>query len=97
MNNLRHESEVMTEALAAKAVADANLLLARAKALAREKATATDAAADSIEVLEFGLSNETYAFELTHVREVLVLVELTPLPQLPRSTGKKVQRRKRSN
>lgn len=71
-----HESAHETPDLAAT-----TLLLARAKALARE--TASVITTERIEVLEFGLGNETYAFELSQVREVLVLVELTPLPRVP--------------
>lgn len=63
--------------------AEANLLLARAKDLARETHAAAADDGDALEVLEFGLSDETYAFELSHVREVGDLVELTPLPGVP--------------
>ena len=85
MNELRHETmnAVTAETLAAKAAAETNLLLARAKELAREKQTAAADAGATIEVLEFGLSDETYAFELSHVREVADLIELTPLPRVP--------------
>ena len=71
-----HESAHETPDLAAT-----TLLLARAKALARESAGVITT--ERLEVLEFGLGNETYAFELSQVREVLVLVELTPLPRVP--------------
>jgi purine-binding chemotaxis protein CheW len=64
----------------AQAVA-AELLVARARALAREEATAT--ADEQIDVLEFGLGEEIFAFELNQIREVLVLLELTPLPRVP--------------
>jgi purine-binding chemotaxis protein CheW len=64
----------------AQAVA-AELLVARARALAREESTAT--ADEQIDVLEFGLGEEVFAFELNQIREVLVLLELTPLPRVP--------------
>jgi purine-binding chemotaxis protein CheW len=63
--------------------AAADLLSARAKALAREK-TATEGIDEAtVEVLIFGLSDETFAFELAHVRQVGALTELTPLPSVP--------------
>lgn len=64
-------------------MADANVLLARARALARENLKPSGSDADTLEVLEFALSNESYAFELAHVREVVPLFELTPLPRVP--------------
>jgi purine-binding chemotaxis protein CheW len=63
------------------ASAAANVLIARARALARE--TAADTGSEMIEVLEFGLGQETHAFELGRIREVLELAELTPLPRVP--------------
>jgi purine-binding chemotaxis protein CheW len=85
MNEPRHEmmEPVTAEAIAAKAAAETNLLLARAKDLAREKPAADGNTDVTIEVLEFGLTDETYAFELAHVREVVALIELTPLPGVP--------------
>lgn len=66
-----------------EAQAATQLLLARAIALARKKESEGDDADGTIEVLEFGLADENYAFELAHVREVGNLVELTPLPGAP--------------
>ena len=85
MNEQRHKTTeaVTAEALANQAAAAANLLLARAKDLAREKTTAGNDVGATLEVLEFGLADETYAFELAYVREVESLVELTPLPGVP--------------
>jgi purine-binding chemotaxis protein CheW len=74
---------VRSAAIAERAMADARVLLARAKALAREDLKPVGTDTDTFEVLEFGLSNESYAFELAHVREVLPLIELTPLPRVP--------------
>ncbi len=62
---------------------EAGLLLSRATALARESQAASAAADNAIEVLEFGLADETYAFELPPVRAVFALLELTPLPGVP--------------
>ncbi|WP_332856521.1 chemotaxis protein CheW [Duganella sp. S19_KUP01_CR8] len=58
------------------------LLEQRAQLLARvpPAAPAPDAEA---EVLEFMLAHERYALEMTHVHEVHVLRELTPLPCTP--------------
>ena len=58
------------------------ILRDRAQALARppESALAPQA---SLEVLEFGLATERYAMETRHVREVLPLKNLTPLPCTP--------------
>ena len=61
----------------------ANVLQARAKALAREQAGDASDADDSIEVLEFVLSDETYAFELSYVREVGALLEMSLVPGVP--------------
>ena len=57
-------------------------LKARARALARED---DGGASDRrfIEVLEFLVSTERYAFESSYVREVYPLKELTPLPCTP--------------
>lgn len=85
MNEQPYETAeaVTAEATAGTATAAADLLLARAKSLAREKTTAGNDVGDSVEVIEFGLTDETYAFELAHVREVGPLIALTPLPGVP--------------
>ncbi len=58
------------------------ILKARAKTLAQE--TVHDKDNDScIEVVEFLLANEKYALELTHIREVYPLKDLTLLPCTP--------------
>lgn len=80
MNEQRHET---ADTVTAEATAAANLLLARAKQLAREKPTADSDGGDTLEVLEFGLADETYAFELAYVREIGSLIDLTPLPGVP--------------
>jgi len=58
------------------------ILRARAQALARppEQAPAADTL---LEVLEFRLAQERYAVETRHVREVVPLKDLTPLPCTP--------------
>lgn len=58
------------------------ILKLRARELAREPAGETPAA-DALEVVEFELSGERYAFELSQVREVCALRELTPVPCTP--------------
>jgi purine-binding chemotaxis protein CheW len=73
---------VLNRAVAGTATAAADLLQARARKMAQEKpAAGTDGS--TIEVLEFGLADETYALELTYVREVGALVEVTQLPGVP--------------
>lgn len=67
----------------ALAVAETKLLQARAKDLARENQTAAGDAFTTVDLLEFSLADETYAFELGDVREVGALLELTPLPRVP--------------
>ncbi len=57
------------------------ILKERAIALAREAKMET--AGSAIDVLEFDLAYERYGFELTYIREVCPLVELTPLPGMP--------------
>jgi purine-binding chemotaxis protein CheW len=58
------------------------LLRARARALAQPVQAPHDDA-QTIEVLEFALAQERYAVETRHVREVLPLRQLTPLPCTP--------------
>ena len=58
------------------------ILKSRAQALSRE--LGTDAAAgETLEVVEFDLAGERYAFPLAEVREVSRLRELTPVPCTP--------------
>lgn len=58
------------------------ILRTRAQELAREPAVATSAS-EILEVVEFDLASERYAFPLAHVREVCLLRELTPVPCTP--------------
>ena len=59
-----------------------HMLELRARALARQpESTAGDRAV--LEVVVFRLGGETYALEITHVREVHPLRGLTPLPGVP--------------
>lgn len=57
------------------------VLKERAKTLAREIQEET--AREEIEIVEFSLAHERYAFETAYVREVYPLKELTPLPGTP--------------
>ena len=59
-----------------------DILTARAVALAREP-HADDTATASLTVLEFLLADETYAIELSFVRETRPLRDLTPIPCTP--------------
>lgn len=60
----------------------AGVLKARAKALAKAPKGAEEDGA-YLEVVAFMLAHEHYALELTHIREVYPLKELTPLPGTP--------------
>lgn len=57
------------------------ILKERAKTLAQEEIKETQR--EEIEVVEFLLAHERYAFETAYVREVYPLKELTPLPGTP--------------
>ncbi len=59
------------------------ILKARSKQLAQQQAKSSDE--DSFEVAEFLLGNESYAFELEHLREVCTLTEVTYIPCSPES------------
>ena len=61
----------------------ADILAARARNLARETTKAAKDDGAFIEVLTFGLADETYALELIHVRRVDVLADMTALPCVP--------------
>lgn len=61
---------------------DRRILKTRAQALAVEPASAA-AAGEMLEVVEFDLASERYAFPLADVREVSLLRELTPVPCTP--------------
>jgi len=58
------------------------ILRERAKEIAAEPSE-KDSSAESIEVVEFTLSNERYSFETRHVSKVYPLSEITPLPCTP--------------
>ena len=58
------------------------ILKIRARELAREPERGASAE-DTVEVVEFDLANERYAFPLAQVREVSLLHDLTPVPCTP--------------
>lgn len=58
------------------------ILKARARELAREPERSVSAE-ETVEVIEFDLANEQYAFPLAQVREVSLLHDLTPVPCTP--------------
>jgi purine-binding chemotaxis protein CheW len=60
----------------------ARILEARARLLAREPETG-ESRGPSLEVVEFTLADESYAIGSSHVREVVPLRALTPLPGTP--------------
>ncbi len=59
----------------------AGILKERAAALAKTEKRIEDGA--FLEVVEFMLAHEKYAIELTHIREVYPLIEITSLPRTP--------------
>lgn len=59
-----------------------HILRERSRALASED-RATNRAGESLQVVEFDLAGERYGVELTSVREVCLLKELTPVPGTP--------------
>ena len=62
--------------------AERKILKTRARELAKEPERGVDAE-ETIEVVEFDLANERYAFPLAQIREVGVLHDLTPVPCTP--------------
>jgi purine-binding chemotaxis protein CheW len=60
----------------------ADILRARARALARTPETPSDAGT-TLDLLEFRLAQERYAVENRYVEEVCTFKELTPLPGTP--------------
>ena len=72
----------MEQGLAPSPEADQRILKARARELAREPER-TVTAEETIEVIEFDLADERYAFPLAQVREVSLLHDLTPVPCTP--------------
>ena len=58
------------------------VLQARAKALAVEKVS-SESDEDYLEVVEFRMGEENYAFASTYIREVYPVKEITPLPCTP--------------
>lgn len=66
------------------AAADQKKTILRARAMALgHTVTQTAPAAAGLEVIEFVLADEHYGLETSHVREVLPLKEITPLPCTP--------------
>jgi purine-binding chemotaxis protein CheW len=59
------------------------ILRARARLLAQEEKADQELFESPLEVVEFLLASEHYGIELTHIREIHALSELTPLPGTP--------------
>jgi purine-binding chemotaxis protein CheW len=59
------------------------ILRARARLLAQEEKGDKQLFESPLEVVEFLLASEHYGIELTHIREIHALSELTPLPGTP--------------
>lgn len=75
-------ARVSAEITGPSADAKKRILRERAKEIAAEPSE-KDSSAESIEVVEFTLSNERYSFETRHVSKVYPLSEITPLPCTP--------------
>jgi purine-binding chemotaxis protein CheW len=60
-----------------------NILRERSRKLAHRHETASDLDESSFPVVEFVLSDEHYAVELSYIREVYPLKDLTPVPCTP--------------
>lgn len=74
---------VIERAVAPDAEETARILRVRAGLLGRESKPAESDGADSIEIVEFILAQERYAFESRYVRDVHPLDQLTPIPCTP--------------
>ncbi|MCM2358337.1 MAG: chemotaxis protein CheW [Geobacteraceae bacterium] len=81
MERKRKKSETIAGSGELTPAEEKRVLRARAKALAREPDEAETG--ESLEVLEFLLAYETYAVEMSYVRETLPLRDLTPVPCTP--------------
>lgn len=85
-NEIHRRVEAVQETIEKGAVPTAtekkSILRARAKLLAIEPTQET-AAKESLEVVEFLLAYEHYGIELSFVREIFPLKELTPVPCTP--------------
>lgn len=82
MERKRKKSETIAGCGELTPAEEKRILKARAKALAREPEP-VETGGESIEVLEFLLAYETYAVEMSYVRETLPLRDLTPVPCTP--------------
>ncbi|MBK5275685.1 MAG: purine-binding chemotaxis protein CheW [Desulfuromonadales bacterium] len=82
-DSLRRRLEASRSAVVLEQTPDATreILKARAGELARQ--TGEDVAGATLEVLEFLISYETYAIEISWIAEAYPLRELTPLPGTP--------------
>lgn len=73
---------VLAQGFTASPEARKDILKERARALARVPEQ-READQEWIDVVEFGLANETYAIEAAFIKEVCPMRELTPLPGTP--------------
>lgn len=80
-NRLKRIRTILERGSAITAREKKRILKARAKALAREPEPTEYG--PQIEVVEFSLAQERYAIETIHIREILTLKEITPLPGTP--------------
>lgn len=78
MNQDTNESDVL-EQTSEETLA---ILKARAVALSKEPKKTEDSS-DYLQVVEFLLAHERYSLDLAHIREVISLKELTPIPGAP--------------
>lgn len=82
-DQLRRTSAMLREVAAGSTPEEEkHTLKNRARKLAQERES-KDRGTERIDVLEFLVSDEKYAIQLSHVREVVHLRELTPVPCTP--------------
>ncbi len=82
LNRLANARAVLAKSLDPGSREKARVLGDRARVLAG-KPERSELEGDVLEVAEFLLAHERYAFEMNHIREVYPLKELTPVPCAP--------------
>ncbi len=82
-DRLKAAADALERGVAPSREEAAEILKARARALAEEEAGTGAADGGSIEILEFRLAFENYGIASSHVREVCPLKAFTPLPGVP--------------
>jgi len=81
-NRINDVKRILEPGSATDAETRTKILRERARALAKVPER-RNASQELLDIVEFGLANETYAVETSYVREVYPLKELTPIPGTP--------------